>query len=134
MMSAAQMTHDEIEKIDAGPKLDALVAEKVMGMKFGFPKPPHWPALREKSWLDEDGTPYNIRELKFSTSIAAAWQIVEKLADSLPQGFTVRSPGFDQRWIAEWKFDHMGVLDDGFMQGDTAPLAICRAALKAVSA
>ena len=93
--------------LQAGHELDALVAEKVMGWAPG-----------------ERGTP------AFSTSIAAAWEVVEKMrADKLSVTLTGYWEGSTGKW---W----VNVLDNvetvATVRTDTAPHAICLAALKAV--
>lgn len=109
------MNTDELE---AGPQMDALVAEKVMG----------W-SIRGELWKDKRGT---IRRSKStfeqyepsirwspSTDIAAAWEVVEKM----PMGMWPSVDG----WVVE--------IPDGSgdeVEAPTAPLAICRAALKAI--
>jgi hypothetical protein len=108
----------------SGRELDALVAEKVMG----------W-ALTSKDTRDLQGwpppgntTPIDVPE--YSTDIAAAWEVVEKLdkyyfqvnreiknMDSME--YTVVIPGiFNKERIT--------------VSANTAPHAICLAALKAV--
>ena len=73
--------------------------------------------------------------VRYSTDIAAAWEVVEKLRND-GRFLQLDSLGFDgEQWrcffalteIEEEKFPWVG-------EADTAPLAICRAALKAVSA
>ncbi len=81
-------------------KIDALVAEHVMGLDPN----------RAEFALDE-----------YSTDIAAAWEVVEKM--SVPLEIIRHRDG--KQW---------GVLDARFRNttwADTAPLAICLAALKA---
>ena len=100
-------------------KLDALVAEKVMGM----PR-----AIVDALAL---GPP------AYSTSIADAWDVVEKL-DTPGPFWTIESPRGvmdDTKWSAHYipvptKFGGSGRLGVG--EADSAPLAICIAALKAV--
>jgi len=139
------MTRDEILNMPAGREMDALVAEKVMG----------WINVEKTTWSNfradgtrfgggEElrGTPPNHYDINpvmypvknYSTDIAAAWQVVEKMQAA-----------------HEWYF-HFGnklyifniVDDNGEPEEDhritlvahntshTAPLAICRAALLAV--
>jgi hypothetical protein len=119
-----------MEEMKSGRELDALIAEKVMG----------YPAFA-KQVLEQlgahllgegehehclvcgrgiDGTleclPY------YSTDIAAAWEVVEKLRLAI-------APGDEGGWIAASSAYH---LDAGRAErADTAPHAICLAALKA---
>lgn len=134
------MNYDTME---AGREMDALVAEKVMGYcvclltgKSTMQVHPtnNWghscgyrndvPMARcynckKPVWLNKDyfslkaGAP-------FSTSISAAWEVVEKMS-STPMG-AFQLTEMREGWEAHWP----GV--DVF--APTAPLAICRAALK----
>lgn len=119
----------------AGPELNALVAEKVMG----------WTVCRDKNcegceadiYLVEDGCWESKRDdTNFSSDIAAAWQVVEKLVPPTRKGPWLEITATDGYasegpYICEyaWWADHKQhrVRADA----DTAPLAICLAALKA---
>ena len=105
----------EPAKIPAGPELDALIAEKVAGITRNRPIPP------------------------YSTDIAAAWTVVEAMIRK--DGVYFGCPHF--------KHKHQNLASLGYPEGtecwycvlntkllnkvvlcaDTAPLAICRAAL-----
>jgi hypothetical protein len=104
-----------MSEMNAGRELDALVAEKVMGADV---------VVRDgRAYIN--GNPYD-RLPNYSTDIAHAWQIVERMADwrvvieRVPSG--------------EWEvmFDTRRVFEN--VKADTLPLAICRAALAAVGA
>ena len=110
----------------AGRELDALVAERVMGMKTS----PH-------SFIHNNGVtePYKVTEYyadgirckDYSTSIAAAWLVVEKMEESL-NGINIRSvvpSSFPTYYIVHFGDERRRVTEF------TLPLAICRAALKA---
>lgn len=114
----------DVDKLEAGPKLDALVAEKVMGWEVG----PHtadplvarfkfrWKLPNDAGYGDEPPPEY-------STDIAAAWEVVEKLCAS--GDFCLLTPlGFGGNGWACKMMD-----DDYNATALTAPLAICRAAL-----
>jgi hypothetical protein len=60
----------------------------------------------------------------YSTDLSAAWQLVERIREP---GHAFHLSRFDPCiWLATFR-------DDGYAaQAETAPLAICRAALKAV--
>jgi hypothetical protein len=100
----------------AGRELDALIAEKVMGTNvFDFKGlPSYWDA--------------NIRRdiPHYSTNIADAWLVVEKLVKQCYQfGLANESDG---KYFCSLFFDGAGTFEES---AETAPLAICLAALKA---
>jgi hypothetical protein len=139
------MTEQEIDQMEAGPELDALVAEKVMGWPVIGPNDPY------SQYLDKGGVIYNGLAQKFpkfgvipsnwspSTDIAAAWQVLEAMFQK------AYSPNYDLPLVyrcAEgfWNCEvlipggnGLGTDPDSNVatgEADTAPLAICRAALK----
>ncbi|HAM42103.1 MAG TPA: hypothetical protein DCP69_12450 [Candidatus Omnitrophica bacterium] len=127
------MTPEQIDALPAGRELDALVAEKVMGWTI-------------TAWAS--GEPWGNREIfepsgrgphrkaahvpTYSTDIAAAWEVVKKLdADGL-----VWAIADDEVYFAkgdpdspDYRFGGVGLYP--FVD---KPLAICRAALKALGA
>ena len=130
------MTPDEIDNMEAGPDLDALVAERVMGLVWdeslcrvcGWKLTPDYCrpdncSMRPMPLRQADG------HAAHSTDIAAAWGVVEYL----------KHHGFSHFQV----WGHLDVWHSAFANVDhefwsnevmapTAPLAICRAALKAV--
>lgn len=116
--------------MDAGRELDALVAEKVMGLEVkpyeklkGSDIPEYFGTLWVPSADQNRGTPYQqwLPLPHYSTSIAAAWEVVEKLKDDdfhLEEHGTHWKAGFGPRWRG----------------AETAPHAICLAALEAIGA
>lgn len=137
-----------------GRELDALVAEKVMGWKieeryfYLGPEDGHWTYTLDQDRAAKDYTvttnagkePWYVPQLcfndptdewndwqrvpEFSSSIGAAWEVVEKLkADGR---------NFKCSW-GQWFLAHFSdaELPDG--QPESMPHAICLAALKAVS-
>jgi hypothetical protein len=125
---------NSIDTMPAGPELDALVAETVMG----------WPLFRGPSnvlpCVEHDGNGLRVYGPGAdvfcpSTSIAAAWLVVEKMAAE-KRWMGMYGPGkpapkrtelVRQVWLVRF-------VDDELTAADTAPLAICRAALKSVRA
>ncbi len=114
-----------------GRKLDALVAERIFGYKsiedlersYISPEGDH-------IYKDFVGAPESMKLPRFSTSIAAAWEVVEKLKGS----FLINT---DHGTPAEWSVNWIVILGDELPKnvgaiGVTAPHAICLAALKAV--
>ncbi len=118
--------------LQAGPELDALIAEKVMGWK---PNAKHPNLSGDGWWETENGGENGYLAVlpEFSTDIAAAWTVVEKMPRVLGHIY----PSFDEEsgkflhWCAvvensePWSSARYGAV------GETAPLAICRAALRA---
>lgn len=108
--------------MEAGRELDALVAEKVMGLT-----PVEW-----SGWEGDLSLVYGDQETggivpRYSTDIGAAWEVVEKLKQdrtvhlwSVPSGYMVQMTGVNAKML------------EVIGQADTAPLAICRAALSSV--
>jgi len=126
------MTREEILKLELGPELDRLVAEKVMGWKRTTEGAPPGCAY----WKDDDGfvraneTPGGSLNWNPSTDIAAAWEVVEKLAN---KGIVVviESEGALNN-IYEVLFYRWGSdVIVGIARGNICE-AICRAALLAV--
>ena len=114
------MKRDEILKMEAGRELDALVAEKVMGyedMGIGiglrFQKP------------SQTGVKVLYELPSYSTRIAAAWEVVEKLREQfIAVTITTMGPRDQVHVFTTHNGERMTKVWD-----DTAPLAICRAAL-----
>lgn len=141
------MTNDEIDKLESGIEMDALIAEKVMGHKLI-----RTPSLSIKIYEDFDRSkgaitcvPWELN--KYSSDILAAWMIVEKLKLDPIEGAYYGKRDFAIHYGAEsfskktcWRAGYYEAgydndFDDSFLtgEGDTAPLAICRAALKIVN-
>lgn len=122
--------------MDAGRELDALVAEKIIKLSAKYWRPTCFVndhELDANVWCydcsgmvdDQERVPEH-----YSTEIAAAWLVVEKLAT---QGLRLSLDAFggDPWWVE--------FADEQWERGaqataNTAPHAICLAALKAVGA
>lgn len=139
-------TPAEIDALPAGPALDALVAERVMGWVC----PPATSVLPVRMWVGPSGRVHP--ELpRFSTNIAAAWLVVERIGervddeqsldfswltlvhtgDGYAASFDVSPHEVALDTISGNWWDNLQLLEyAGWAK--TAPLAICRAALKAV--
>lgn len=121
-----------------GRELDALVAEKVMHKKHPFyPK-------EEGMTFWEDAARRAVNKVclndvpRYSTDIAAAWDVVMRLERTLDQTCWTGEFGLscDGVWQASWSFwrpkkGKWAVTADSYV---SAPHAICLAALKAVDA
>lgn len=102
------MTRDEILAMPAGREMDEMIARKVINRKIGI-------------------RAYDRRLPHYSTDIAAAWEVAEKLG-SFWIDHTVSDLGIDVEFFTS--LDHSK--ERLVATADTAPLAICRAALLAV--
>jgi hypothetical protein len=121
--------------MSAGRELDALIAEKVMGSVPCDKWRPFtaYPA----QWVKDTGECYHaschppqMGPPHYSTDIAAAWAVVERL---VVLGHPVElslEPNDNGQCLCTLMAERMG---EEATWGDTAPLAICRAALKAVA-
>lgn len=130
--------------MEAGRELDALVAEKVMGLRVLFAAR----AWSEDDWLGSDiPTEENVMAIvnerpenpdqkwrgpshliipHYSTDIAAAWQVVKQMRS---RGFSIvlsdHNAGIEVVWIATGQVINVSA--------ETDELAICLAALEVVS-
>ncbi len=110
-------------KIEAGRELDALVAEKVMGRER-FPGDPKMLTCRN----DGLSCTNPVEPEPYSTDIAAAWQVMERLRDLCH--FTVMRQIVPSGWTVDAVFNDSIFVTSVF--NESAPLAICLVALKAV--
>lgn len=106
----------DIDKLEAGRELDELILKKVF-----------------KDSVFEDGRGSRMAffdEHRYSAKIAAAWEVVDKLCSIKEHGLRL--------YTFELFVSNDGCVSAEFNEHqsghcDTAPLAICRAALKAVT-
>jgi hypothetical protein len=105
----------------AGRELDALVDEKVMGTRD---------IVRHLSTTEPGIEIPCIHQVPpYSTDIADAWKIVEHMKAA---GMEIQIL-YPSGAIFEWSVAFDNPFDAPFAKAETAPLAICRAALAAVS-
>lgn len=118
--------------MEAGRELDAQIAEKVMGYAMTVVAAIDGESLG----LDFETEDWQVLP-HYSTNIAAAWPIAEKLHLSVMRaGDEWAAAVLDGEPHAEEGEYHGGYVDCGLHDvayAPTAPLAICRAALLAVS-
>ncbi|MDP9676256.1 hypothetical protein J2W97_002251 [Paenibacillus jamilae] len=102
---------------------DAWVAEKVMGLELSDNMLAAYPKYRLPDYPD-----YFRDVPNYSTDIAAAWEVLEKpeIMDRIQIGLYPTSFG---KWIAK---SYMAGYENCRIQADSAPEAICLAALIAV--
>lgn len=143
----------DIDTLPAGRELDALVAEKVMGLMDHGAREQHewgddfdvpdyhsghcckWCGVYEPTCgcPKDDVGPCVKEPQPYSTSIAAAWDVVEKMSSDHGYWMTLQHETDGSGPIALCQFSKDGS-PTIHAYGDTAPLAICRAALKAAGA
>ena len=102
-------------------ELDALVAERVMGCRVAWNAAPYCDCSVDRP--HDIATDDDTFELPlYSTDIAAAWEVVEKI---IARGNNVWVGFYGNTW-------HMHFTEDALSQypADTAPKAICLAALQ----
>lgn len=134
------MTREQIEKMEAGPEMDARVARTVMGWKFRKATPnDDWVQYHVDNWISPEAEGKPPRDMfdkphPFSTNLVRAFEVVNKLVnDAVP---TVRwelsgfHPGSGDAPV--FAFELREVMDGEEVvsaDGDSIPEAICRAAL-----
>jgi hypothetical protein len=107
-------------------ELDALVAEKVMGWTY-YPLAGRWAVPNSRP---ESNTVANPDFPRYSADIAAAWEVVEKLGN---EGCYIgASIQLSPNGRAGCSFHSPDTGDHAMIWNDSAPRAICLAALKAV--
>jgi hypothetical protein len=119
--------------MNAGRELDALVATKVFGLRVVTAAESQVSIARHLDptdrfvEVDVAGVFCGMKGIRhYSTDIAAAWQVVEKMRSSGHlSDINTRSEYVECEF---WTGNHT----DGVASSDTAPHAICLAALKAL--
>lgn len=128
------MTNEEINAMEAGRKMDVLIAETIMGFQ----------AVYDGPWTDTSGDVFVHKRMflggqeehvpEYSTRIWHAWDIVEWLRE-LGYSFDAGSwENVDDGNNWQVAFEKADALFPESAEAPTMPLAICRAALKAVTA
>lgn len=115
--------------MEPGRELDALVAEKVMGLRVEWGQDTPCPDCDEvgrycggRAWCSPCRAWYYSAYKDYSTDIAAAWEVVERLVAGGERHFVVEKAG---AWLVRFR-------EGDWLPGETAPHAICLAALRAV--
>ena len=83
------MTREEILKLEPGPELDRLMAERVMGWEYDL--------LRDAWFKDGEGGIW-AENWHPSTDIAAAWELIEALRR---KGFIIDITGWPEDFIVK---------------------------------
>ena len=114
------------KKIEAGRELDAEVAERVMGLRT---RPRSW--SKEGPCLQEaPGKPWRIIP-HYSTSVADAWEVVEKIRSASKLSVIVEASTNPTEYICAVGAHHRGQwIETVRAVSESAPAAICAAALR----
>lgn len=122
-----------LDELKPGPELDALIAEKVMGLSLFQRERKSSSGVRWKERLIDD--PWKRRPIPaYSTSISAAWEVVEKLfIDGWKMELEASAFLGEDRGGAGVRFScRSQVRGRHSASAPTAPMAICLAALRVV--
>lgn len=138
------MTSEEIDKLEAGPEMDAVVAKKVMKWiaKEEYVSGPlmHGGRMMKlyhgEGMPNEDGLRYSIEGFNPSTSISPAWTVIDKFNKEgkewelviSKENCQISNMDCEGRILTGWN----PYADFLVVDAPTAPLAICRFALKIV--
>lgn len=115
------------DELKPGRELDALIAEKVMGISVTYEQGDYWPPARPGKNFSTQPIP------QYSWSIEAAFEVVEKLRPNF--SFSLHDTGEDwECWLSSngGKF-LLNADTENLGRGETAPHAICLVALKALA-
>lgn len=116
--------------MQAGRELDELIATKVMGWRKEIVYPPTELMPPYYIWVNPMDSDNCLPKFNPSTNIADAWEVVEKM---LEQGYDMRLDYLYAHETYICLFDKaIPYYSEGGEYANTAPLAICLAALKTV--
>jgi hypothetical protein len=156
------MTPQEIQAMPAGHEMDALVAEKVMGWERRGNSPYWWWSTDRNArntsygvgYLHPEGRDYDFDRFEPCSEIAHAWAVVEHILNTRDPmapnamdsplawlGFRIEfhTEHSEEQWVVQFPMVTCAPpyeeMDPEFVQAkaEAAPLAICRAALMAVT-
>lgn len=128
------------KEMTAGRECDALVAEKVMGYTLSDLSLPAYPKYKLFDIESGEFSGYVKEVPHYSTDIAAAWEVVErmpipfKLEKCWEKAYQIGPEGWSACWCTDADCEGCNENsrctngDDAW--AETAPLAICRCALK----
>jgi hypothetical protein len=125
------MTNSEIER-----ELDAIIAEKVLGLEpCDNWRPINLGSAGGPAMLKECPPTHNCyprsRPSTYSSNIYAAWSVVEHLARERGWEVTIKVCGQSQEVTIDKREPGAAVVEKA--EAETAPMAICLAALRAVA-
>lgn len=106
-------------------KIDTLIAEHVTMLTSKYVSD-FYENGGDTWWYTPEGKSLT-RIPDYSTDISAAWEVIEKVKEFIRVGRNIKG-----RWWCEIeRLSYQGEPDTWFVLEDTAPMAICIAALKA---
>ena len=120
----------DIDQVEAGTELDAIIAEQVMGwVRYDYEKE----GTSHREWI-ETGTVGKHYHACFhpSNDISTAWDVVIRLAERGYELGRVGKEFGEGFYLAQFFHGRTYGQACPHARGMTAPLAICRAAWKAV--
>ena len=130
------------KEMPAGREMDALIAEKIMGYTLSELSLPAYPKYKLFDIESGEFSGYVKEVPHYSTDIAAAWEVVKrmpipfKLEKCWEKAYQIGPEGWSACWCTDADCEGCNENsrctngDDAW--AETAPLAICRAALKAL--
>ncbi len=125
------MTRDEILKMEAGDEMNLLVAEKVIGWSKRIPRPGWWNCKSSDYALEnENGDTIcpTCQIPNYSVSIEHSWEVVDKLKKEWIVTITIEQFETSVHLGKNYASKPIEITIDG----ETSPVAICRASLLAV--
>jgi hypothetical protein len=131
------MNREDITKMEAGREMDVLISERVLGEHIFSP---HFLNQGICEICHKRGPAYgHFSPNYYSTDIAAAWEVVEKMCNGDKNKFMIYRYGFNNRglpgknpicWRVNFGHGNDNLLE--YASAETASLAICRASLLTV--
>lgn len=133
------MNKDEILEMKPGRELDAMVAEKVIGlecypshkawMQSGMPHIQYWSGAVQYPAYWNEAHEEALSVPDYSTDICAVWEVVDKLKICI----TPQSIGAPEEYAYMVEYENEPAVKRIQIFSSTAPEAICKVALSAVS-
>lgn len=122
------LTKDEILQIPAGSRMDAVIAEQIMGWHWlVYDKDYNWAKISETTgaWVDKNNHFFHNENWKPSIDVAYSWKVIETMQTSDTGNWFFSLQHENTYGTKDW-YAEFGAYR---MWGSTAPIAICRAAL-----
>lgn len=133
------LTREQIEQMEAGPEMDALIAEQIFDLsKYTIADTWFWEANDQAAFVDKTGGVRLGYTPPYSTGIAAAWLLVEFFAADNGQykawyEMSYRPTGAEANFTgSRGQAGYASFEECGPSRERAQALAICRAALLAL--